>query len=77
MNSGIWRGKINLSKEFKKNIRKGVSLLLSVAMVAGSVSLSDVGAVTVNAAEKASSVKAVTGAYAMGKGQKVNSSTLL
>ena len=36
MNSGIWRGKINLSKEFKKNIRKGVSLLLSVAMVAGS-----------------------------------------
>lgn len=53
MNSGIWRGKINLSKEFKKNIRKGVSLLLSVAMVAGSVSLSDVGAVTVNAAEKA------------------------
>ena len=76
MNSGIWRGKINLSKEFKKNIRKGVSLLLSVAMVAGSVSLSDVGAVTVNAAEKASSVKAATGAYAMGKGQKVNSSTL-
>ena len=49
MNSGIWRGKINLSKEFKKNIRKGVSLMLSVAMVAGSVSLSDVGAVTVNA----------------------------
>ena len=76
MNSGIWRGKINLSKEFKKNIRKGVSLLLSVAMVAGSVSLSDVGAVTVNAAEKASSVKAATGAYAMGKGQKVDSSTL-
>ena len=76
MNSGIWRGKINLSKEFKKNIRKGVSLMLSVAMVAGSVSLSDVGAVTVNAAEKASSVKAATGAYAMGKGQKVNSSTL-
>ncbi len=76
MNSGIWRGKINLSKEFKKNIRKGVSLLLSVAMVAGSVSLSDVGAITVNAAEKASSVKAATGAYAMGKGQKVNSSTL-
>ena len=76
MNSSIWRGKINLSKEFKKNIRKGVSLMLSVAMVAGSVSLSDVGAVTVNAAEKASSVKAATGAYAMGKGQKVNSSTL-
>ena len=76
MNSGIWRGKINLSKEFKKNIRKGVSLLLSVAMVAGSVSLSDVGAVTVNAAGRASSVKAATGAYAMGKGQKVNSSTL-
>ena len=76
MNSGIWRGKINLSKEFKKNIRKGVSLLLSVAMVAGSISLSDVGAVTVNAAGKASSVKAATGAYAMGKGQKVNSSTL-
>ena len=76
MNSSIWRGKINLSKEFKKNIRKGVSLMLSVAMVAGSVSLSDVGAVTVNAAEKASSVKAAAGAYAMGKGQKVNSSTL-
>ena len=76
MNSSIWRGKINLSKEFKKNIRKSVSLLLSVAMVAGSVSLSDVGAVTVNAAGKASSVNAATGAYAMGKGQKVNSSTL-
>ena len=76
MNSGIWRGKINLSKEFKKNIRKGVSLLLSVAMVAGSVSLSDVGAITVNAAEKASAVNAATGAYAMGKGQKVNASTL-
>ena len=76
MNSSIWRGKINLSKEFKKNIRKSVSLLLSVAMVAGSVSLSDVGAVTVNAAEKASAVNAATGAYAMGKGQKVNASTL-
>ena len=76
MNSSIWRGKINLSKEFKKNIRKSVSLLLSVAMVAGSVSLSDVGAVTVNAAGKASTVNAATGAYAMGKGQKVNASTL-
>ena len=76
MNSGIWRGKINLSKEFKRNIRKGVSVLLSVAMVAGSVSFTNVGAVTVSAAENVQAANAATGTYVLGAGQKINASTL-
>ena len=76
MDSGIGRGKVNLPREFRKNIRKGVSLLLSAAMVVGSVSFSNVGAVDVSAAEKSKTTTAPTGTYAMGSGQKINSSTL-
>ena len=75
MNSKLRNGR-KLSKEFKKNIRKGASILLSMAMVAGSVSLSDVSAVTVSAAEKSTAVNAATGSYVMGKDGKINSSTV-
>ena len=75
MNSKLRNGR-KLSREFKKNIRKGASILLSMAMVAGSVSLSDVSAVTVSAAEKSATVNAATGSYVMGKDGKINSSTV-
>ncbi len=75
MNSKLRNGR-KLSREFKKNIRKGASILLSMAMVAGSVSLSDVSAVTVSAAEKSTAVNAATGSYVMGKDGKINSSTV-
>ena len=65
MNSKLRNGR-KLSREFKKNIRKGASILLSMAMVAGSVSLSDVSAVTVSAAEKSATVNAATGSYVLG-----------
>ena len=70
MNSKNWRGSIRLSREFKRGIRRGMSILLSVAMIAGSISLSDVNAVSVEAAD------AATGTYTMGQGGKISAATL-
>ncbi|MGN1187009.1 MAG: hypothetical protein ACI4R6_00825, partial [Lachnospiraceae bacterium] len=73
MNSKNWCGNIRLPREFKRGIRRGMSVLLSVAMIAGSISLSDVNAVPVNAASIA---KASAGTYTMGQGGRISATTL-
>ena len=89
MKSYNWRKKTNVTSNFKKKLKKGISVVVAIAMIAGNMSFAGMGTINAYADTEGyviSSVSddeeliltgaAATGTYAFGSGKKVTSSTV-